>query len=136
MISCGKKEEQTIATGNHYDFLQGGYIGNIYRWHRDYDSTHTNIVESYDTSYNVKADLVIDENSDDVIFDGTDYYEHYNLKTLINNDTILAARMNNLYHTYVRAKIIQSLKFVEIKEAYYSSTGPLAFTVTAEYYKN
>lgn len=117
-----------------FELLNGSYTGTIYKWRRDYDSTHINVVETFDTLHNVTSLLEIDEDSNLIKFGGVLYQFHDDL--IANKDTIKGVIQ---YTTlpYNSIEIIKSKKFVRLfTSAYSPNGGPWAYSQTDEYYKD
>lgn len=138
IVSC-KNKTNSIAPNERvksFELLNGTYTGTIYRWERDYDSTHTQVIESFDTLYNVTSILEIDEDSNLIKFGGVLYLFHDDLIANANKDTIKGL-MQYTTHPYNSIEIIKSQKFVKlVSSAYSSNGGPWAYSQTDEYYKD
>ena len=128
--SCHKR-----TSTNSYAFLQGNYVGNIYHWHRDYDSNH-NVIETFDTIFNVTSTLEIDEATNIIKFDGVIYQNHKELKLTTSDDTISALKDFSV-RPENQFRLIKSIKNVTIVNSVYSQGGdPYADQEIKDYFKN
>ena len=130
-LSCNKKSKKIRL----WEELNGSYSGNIYKWTRDYDSTHQNVVETRDTIFNVNSELDMNFAANTISFGGIQYKYHDDLEALLDKDTIEALlSYSNLPRQSIR--IIRSSKFVRVGESGYSPIGgPWAYSIAKEYYK-
>lgn len=120
---------------NPLEELNGTYSGAIYKWNRNWDSTFTNVVETFDTLKNVSGELEINVASNTIKFGNVIYPIHDTLFKVINKDTLVAL-MSYSTHPYRSITIINSSKFVKVWESSSASTGPWAYSIVEEYYKN
>ncbi len=133
LLSCNKDNFFIAQKIKSIEKLNGSYTGNIYKWNRDYDSTHVNVIETFDTIRNVKSTLEIDVKNNSIRFNNSLYDNHKDLNLLLDNDTIIAA---NGYNNPSSIMIIKSRKFFRV----YFNKGvigsPWAYSITEEYFKD
>ena len=134
-LSCKKAENTQEKEIAQFEQVNGSYKGNIYKWSRDYDSTFTQIIEKRDTTFNVAADLNVNVNQNIIEFGNVNYIFHDELNTLLGKDTI-DALFNASTHPYHSIRIIRSSQFVRVFTSSYAPSGPGAYTIIEEYYKN
>lgn len=138
-VSCKKDKITGNCPGEHVkviELLNGSYTGTIYKWTRDFDSTHQTVVETFDTIYNATSFLALNEDSNSIKFGGILYQYHDDLILSCDKDTINGVKQytTNPYHSIA---IIKSEQFVRLyTSAYSSSGGPWAYTQIEEYYKD
>lgn len=136
LISCKKRSEVLDNNIQLLESLNGSYTGNIYKWNRGYDSSGINIIETFDTVYNVKSDLEIKVANNSIKFGGVAYNYHDDLNLLLEKDTIDA--LFDLSTLSLRSiKIIKSDQFVRVQQSGYSPNGgPWAYSIMEEYHKD
>lgn len=133
-ISCVDiKKDFPVPKNKYSEQLNGMYTGNFYKWNRDYDSTHSTIIETYDTLYNVTSELIINEDSNTLRFGGVLFEVHDDLA--ISLDTIHGLR-NYSTLPYTSIKIIKSIEFIQISESAFAPSGPWTYKYTQEYFKD
>lgn len=133
-VSCVDiKKDLPVPKNKYSEQLKGMYTGNFYKWNRDYDSSHTAVIETYDTLYNVTSELTINEDSNTLRFGGVLFEVHDDLTTSL--DTIHGLR-NYSTLPYTSIKIIKSIEFIQISESAFAPSGPWAYTYKQEYFKD
>jgi len=128
-LSCNKIDRRIKLV----EQLNGSYTGNRYNWSRGYDSTHTKVIEKFDTIRNVICKLQIDLKSNSIRFNDYPYDNHRDLNLLLDEDTIIAA---SGYYQPSTIMIVKSSKFIRYHYSKAGSSGPWAYSITEEYFRN
>lgn len=132
LVSCGKEKEIIIPEIQN-ESMEGEFIGNQYKWSRDYDSAH-NVVETYDTVFNYHTTLEVDVDSNIIRFDGVVFEIHKPLTQITSEDTIKASWMASMRPIY-NIIIVKSQKAIYSDYSLTAPVGPSAKRISGVYLK-